>query len=161
MNFSENSRVWIYQADRNLSTEELRPIQERLDAFTATWEAHGKVLKAAAEIKYNRFIIFIVDEAQAPVTGCSIDKSVALLKTIEQEFDLSLFDRMQIAYRDENRIQVCSKAAFEELIAKGLVNENTLVFNNLAQTYGALQTAWEVPGKQSWHNILYKKITSA
>lgn len=159
MNFSENSRVWIYQADRNLAAEELRAIQERLDTFTATWEAHGKVLKAAAEIKYNRFLIFIVDEAQASVTGCSIDKSVALLKGLEQEFNLNLFDRMQLAYRDEHGIQVCSKATFEELIAKGLVNENTIVFNNLVQTYGALETAWEVAAKQSWHNTLFKKIS--
>jgi hypothetical protein len=157
MNFSENSRVWIYQADRNLAAEELRPIQERLDAFTATWEAHGKVLKAAAEIKYNRFLIFIVDEAQAPVTGCSIDKSVALLKGLEQEFNLNLFDRMQLAYRDEHGIQVCSKAAFENLIATGLVTEDTVVFNNLVQTYAALQNAWEIPAKESWHNTLFTK----
>ena len=158
MNFSENSRVWIYQADRNLAPQELTSIQNRLNTFTATWEAHGKVLKAAAEIKYNRFIIFMVDEAQASVTGCSIDKSVAVLKTIEQEFNLSLFDRMQIAYRDENGIQVCSKPAFETLIAKGLVTEDTVVFNNLAQTYGALKTAWEVPAKHSWHSTLFSKF---
>ncbi|MCX6166528.1 MAG: ABC transporter ATPase [Sphingobacteriales bacterium] len=158
MNFSENSRVWIYQADRNLATQELSSIQNRLNTFTATWEAHGKVLKASAEIKYNRFIIFIVDEAQAPVTGCSIDKSVAVLKTLELEFNLSLFDRMQIAYRDEHGIQVCSKTAFEALIAKGLVTEDTVVFNNLAQTYGALQTSWEVSAKQSWHSTLFSKF---
>ncbi len=158
MNFSENSRVWIYQADRNLATQELSSIQNRLNTFTATWEAHGKVLKASAEIKYNRFIIFIVDEAQAPVTGCSIDKSVAVLKTLELEFNLSLFDRMQIAYRDEHGIQVCSKTAFEALIAKSLVTEDTVVFNNLAQTYGALQTSWEVSAKQSWHSTLFSKF---
>ncbi len=160
MNFSENSRVWVYQANRNLAPEELNAIQERLDAFTASWEAHGKVLKAAAAIQYNRFIIFMVDEAQASVTGCSIDKSVAVLKTIEQEFNLSLFDRMQIAYRDENGIQVCSKPAFETLIAKGLVTEDTVVFNNLAQTYGALKTTWEVPAKQSWHSTLFTKTSA-
>ena len=160
MNFSENSRVWIYQADRNLAPQELTSIQNRLNTFTATWEAHGKVLKAAAAIQYNRFIIFMVDEAQASVTGCSIDKSVAVLKTIEQEFNLSLFDRMQIAYRDENGIQVCSKPAFETLIAKGLVTEDTVVFNNLAQTYGALKTAWEVPAKHSWHSTLFTKTSA-
>ena len=160
MNFSENSRVWVYQANRNLAPEELNAIQERLDAFTASWEAHGKVLKAAAAIQYNRFIIFMVDEAQASVTGCSIDKSVAVLKTIEQEFNLSLFDRMQIAYRDENGIQVCSKPAFETLIAKGLVTEDTVVFNNLAQTYEALKTAWEVPAKHSWHSTLFTKTSA-
>ena len=70
---------------------------------------------------------------------------------------MNLFDRMQLAYRDEHGIQVCSKTAFEALIAKGIVNENTLVFNNLVQIYGALQTAWEVPAKQSWHNTLFTK----
>ena len=160
MNFSENSRVWVYQANRNLAPEELNAIQERLDAFTASWEAHGKVLKAAATIQYNRFIIFMVDEAQASVTGCSIDKSVAVLKTIEQEFNLSLFDRMQLAYRNEHGIQVCSKAAFETLIATGLVTEDTVVFNNLAQTYGALKTAWEVPAKHSWHSTLFTKTSA-
>jgi len=160
MNFSENSRVWIYQADRNLAPQELTSIQNRLNTFTATWEAHGKVLKAAAEIKYNRFIIFMVDEAQASVTGCSIDKSVAVLKTIEQEFNLSLFDRMQLAYRNEHGIQVCSKATFETLIATGLVTENTVVFNNLVQTYAALQNAWEIPAKESWHGTLFTKTSA-
>lgn len=160
MNFSENSRVWIYQADRNLAPEELTAVQERLSDFTATWEAHGKVLKAAATIQYNRFIIFMVDEVQASVTGCSIDKSVALLKTIEQEFNLSLFDRMQLAYRDEHGIQVCSKATFESLIATGLVTENTVVFNNLVQTYAALQNEWEIPAKESWHSTLFTKTSA-
>ena len=157
MNFSENSRVWIYQADRNLAPQELNAIQNRLNTFTATWEAHGKVLKAEAIIKYNRFIIFMVDETQASVTGCSIDKSVAVLKTIEQEFNLNLLDRIQIAYRDEQGIQFCSKIAFQALIAEGLVTENTVVFNNLVQNYAALQNAWEIPAKQSWHNQLFIK----
>jgi hypothetical protein len=65
---------------------------------------------------------------------------------------------MQIAYRDEHGIQVCSKTAFEALIAKGLVTEDTVVFNNLAQTYGALQTSWEVSAKQSWHSTLFSKF---
>ena len=67
---------------------------------------------------------------------------------------------MQLAYRDEHGIQVCSKAAFENLIATGLVTENTVVFNNLAQTYGALKTAWEVPAKHSWHSQLFSKSLS-
>ena len=160
MNFSENSRVWIYQADRNLAPDELNAIQERLDAFTASWEAHGKVLKASATIQYNRFIIFMVDEVQASVTGCSIDKSVAVLKTIEQEFYLNLFDRMQLAYRDEHGIQVCSKTAFESLIATGLVTEDTVVFNNLVQNYAAMQNEWEIPAKQSWHSTLFTKTSA-
>lgn len=151
MHFSENSRVWIYQADRELLPQEHEAISEQLQAFTKQWEAHGKVLKAGFELRYNRFIVIIVDENQAPATGCSIDKSVALLKSLEQEFDLNLFDRLQLAYRSGNNIEVCSKAAFEQKIASGELHAESIVFNNLVQNYADYLQAWEVPAKKSWH----------
>ena len=64
MKISENSRVWIYQSDRILSSEEVKQIQEKLDGFTSQWLAHGHELLALAEIRYNQFIIISVDEQQ-------------------------------------------------------------------------------------------------
>ncbi len=155
MHFSENSRVWIYQADRELLLNEQEAISEHLSRFTRNWEAHGKALKAGFEIRYNRFIVVIVDESQAPVTGCSIDKSVAVLKELEHAYGLNLFDRLQLAYRKANTIEVCSKAAFEQKIANGELHAESIVFNNLVQNYAEYQQAWEVPAKQSWHARLF------
>lgn len=155
MQISKNSRVWIYQADRILQAEEAAAIQQQLNAFTASWEAHGKSLAALGEIRYNRFIILAVDEEQAGATGCSIDKSVALMKNIEQQFGINLFDRMQIAYRDGGEIKTCSKTDFKTLIASGEVDENTLVFNNLIRTHQELEHNWEIPLKQSWHGRVF------
>src|SRR5690606_23350564 len=114
-------RIWIYQAARPLVSSEKALIQDRLDAFTAQWKAHGKALAAKTEIRYDRFIIVMVDDTVAPPTGCSIDKSVHLLKAIESETGLHLFDRMQIAYRDAAGIKAVPRAAFERLIADGTV----------------------------------------
>lgn len=155
MQISENSRIWIYQADRELKSDESKAILERLSQFTQSWEAHGKSLAALAEIRHQRFLILAVDEAQAGATGCSIDKSVALLKSIENEFGIQLFDRMQIAYRDGNEVKSCSKEQFEGLIEAGLINEETVVFNNLVQTYRDLNQLWEVPLKNSWHSRVF------
>src|SRR5690606_27655128 len=83
--------------------------------------------------------------------GCSIDKSVYLLKEIEQETGLNLFDRLQVAYRKGDQIVVASRHEFEELVASGEITEDTIVFNNLVTSYPELETHWEVPVKESWH----------
>jgi len=151
MNISENSRVWIYQANRILTLEEEKAILQILHNFTAEWLAHGHALAAKGEVLHHQFILLSVDEEVAGATGCSIDKSVNLMKEIEQKFNLNLFDRFRIAYRHNEEVINCSREEFEALIKNGSVNENTLVFNNLINSRNELQSAWEIPFKDSWH----------
>ncbi len=151
MNISENSRIWIYQANRALSTEEEQKIQKKLDDFTSQWQAHGHSLAAHGEIRHKQFIILSVDEQVAGATGCSIDKSVYLMKEIEVEFNLDLFDRFRIAYRDGKNVINCSRQEFEDLLSAGDLNPDTIVFNNMVSTRSDLSTSWEVAMKDSWH----------
>ncbi|NCD70825.1 ABC transporter ATPase [Mucilaginibacter agri] len=162
MQFSENSRVWIYQADRELSNNEVTELQQQLNSFTQSWTAHNNQLKAAAEIRYNRFIILVVDESQAGASGCSIDKSVNFMKQVEQHYNINLFDRFNLAYRSSNGALLSApRAQFEELIKQGAINQDTIVFNNLVQTLADLDTKWEVPFKNSWHPQLFRDLISA
>lgn len=158
MQFSENSRVWIYQADRKLSDEETQQIQQHLNAFAAQWTAHNNQLKAAGDVRYNRFLILIVDESQAGASGCSIDKSVHFMKQIEQAFGVNLFDRFNLAYREGNEVLSLTRNAFEEKLTSGEINKDTIVFNNLVPTVTDLQTKWEVPLKDSWHMQLFGSL---
>jgi hypothetical protein len=151
MVISKKSRVWIYQSNRPFSATEALSINQKLNDFVSQWEAHGSKLTAKAEIRYNRFIVLMVDEEQAGASGCSIDKSVNLMKQIEQEFHVSLFDRFNMAYRDADQVKSCSREEFEQLIAEGEVTGDTVVFNNLIQTVAELDSHWEVPAKDSWH----------
>jgi len=156
MEISENSRIWIYQADRELTDPELQAIQMQLDEFTASWAAHGHALAAKGEIRYHRFLILSVDEEKAGVTGCSIDKSVALMKNFETQFGIQLFDRMQVAYRDGDRINTFRKGDLAKMMAEGAIREESIIFNNLIERYGELNTAWEIPLKESWLNTLIR-----
>ena len=144
-------RIWIYQADRQLTAADKAKVLDKLELFTADWKAHGRPLAAKAEVRYDRFIILMVDDSIAPPTGCSIDKSVYLLKEIEQETGLNLFDRLQLAYRKDGEIAVAPRHEFEQLVASGEITGDTLVFNNLITSYPELETHWEVPLKESWH----------
>lgn len=144
-------RVWIYQANRKLSETEAELVLKKMEAFTLQWRAHGKQLVAQAALRYNQFLILRVNEGLVQATGCSIDKSTYLLKDIQEELGIDFFDRLQIAYRKGDEIAVASKREFEQLIQDGLVNENTIVFNNMVDNGADLETKWEVPLKESWH----------
>lgn len=158
MSFSPQSRVWIYQSDRKFTSLEETAILEILSAFTNQWKAHGNELLAKAEIRYGYFIIITVDETQAGVTGCSIDSSVRLIKEIEQEFHVDLFNRFNIAYKLEDQVKVQGKEDFETLVNIGKVTPETIVFNNMVQNLSELENKWEVPFKDSWHATVFAQL---
>ena len=158
MRFSEQSRVWIYQSDRELYDDEVKQLHEILNKFTGEWTAHNNQLKAKAEIRYNRFLILIVDESQAGASGCSIDKSVNFIKRLEQEFGINLLDRFNLAYREGEKVLSAPRDEFEYLLRSGKINSNTIVYNNLVQNLEQMETKWEVPFKDSWHNQLFGNL---
>ena len=160
MHFSENSRVWVYQSDRELTDNEALQIKVLLDNFTTGWTAHNNQLKAKAEIRYNRFIILIVDESQAGASGCSIDKSVHFMQQIEAQFGINLFDRFNLAYRQGSEVLSAPRAQFEELLKQGSIKTDTIVFNNLVQNLTELENKWEVPFKNSWHIQLFGNLVA-
>jgi len=160
MEFSQHSRVWIYQADKKLTDQEVQQIQQELDKFTTGWTAHNNQLKAKGEVRHNRFLILIVDESQAGASGCSIDKSVHFMKQIEQHFNINLFDRFNLAYRDGEEIISLPRHAFEDMIKQGKINTETIVYNNMVQNLTELETKWEVPFKNSWHIQLFRDLVA-
>ncbi|MEJ2883042.1 ABC transporter ATPase [Pedobacter sp. GR22-6] len=158
MSFSPQSRVWVYQSDRAFSNEEVQSLQKKLNDFALQWKAHGHQLNAKADVRYNYFIIFVVDEASAGVTGCSIDASVRIVKEIEQEYGVDLFNRFNMAYRVDDKIVVTNKEDFETLINIKAVGPQTIVFNNMVQTLAEFEDKWEVPFEHSWHGKVFAHL---
>lgn len=155
MTYSSQSKIWIYQSDRELKPHEVNAIQHKLNDFVAQWKAHGHQLNAKSEIFYNFFIVFTVDEASASVTGCSIDSSVRIIKEIEQEFKLDLFNRFNIAYKKDNKVIVVPKEDFETMVNIRKIGPETIVFNNLVATLQEFESKWELPFRESWHSKVF------
>ena len=152
--FSPESKIWIYQCSREFTNDEVTEIAQKGEVFISRWHAHESRLEAAMEIVYNRFIIFAVDEDHAQASGCSIDKSVAFIKETEAFYNVSLLDRMQVAFKNNGIITTSPLSEFEKLLKSGLLNDNTIVFNNLVATKKEFDNNWEVPLKNSWHSRL-------
>jgi len=150
-------RVWIYQADRFFTEPEEQQAISILQDFVKDWTAHGNQLAGSITIKYGLFVILQVDESVANVTGCSIDKSVHLLKKIENDLNINLFNRLLVAYRDNyNELQLVSNAVFQDLLHEGEVDKNTIVYNNMVTTQEEFESNWEVPFENSWHKQVFK-----
>lgn len=158
MTFSPQSKVWVYQSNREFSTSEVAEIQKKLDAFTAQWLAHGHQLKSKAEIIYNFFIVITVDETASNVTGCSIDASVRVLKEIEREYNVDLFDRFNMAYLMDGKVISLTREDFETLVSIKKITPETIVFNNMVQTRDEFEHKWEIPFSQSWHNTVFSNL---
>jgi len=147
----ENSRVWIYQSDREFSQEEKEIITEEAGKFIEAWTRHGDHLKGGFEIKYNQFLILAVDESFANVSGCSIDASVRFVQKLENVISADLMNKLNVSFKEEQNINIVSLSAFQNFVKAGKITSETIVFNNMVQTKGDLRKKWEVPAKDSWH----------
>ncbi len=150
-NLPNNSRVWIYQSNREFSDKEVDFITEKATEFINNWTRHGDDLKGSFTIKYKQFLVLAVDENFNNVSGCSIDASVRFVQQLEQALQLDLMDKMNITFKDGDNINLIKLPQFQEFVKSKKINEETIVFNNLVATKEDFENNWEVPAKQSWH----------
>jgi hypothetical protein len=127
---SPSSRLWIYSSKTAFSEEQKHIIKEELESFIVTWEAHGASLKASYKIEHEHFIILAVDENYHEASGCSIDKSVQVIRNIESRAKVDLMDRLAIFVWDNNNVRVLNAGGIKEMIKSNLLTSDTQVFDN-------------------------------
>lgn len=149
-NFHPASRVWIYQANRVFSMSEALSIEDILSDFTRSWKSHGTPVKGAGYLFFGQFIVLMADETATGVSGCSTDSSVRLIKEIEQQFEVSMFDRTTLAFVVKDKIQLLPLSQLQYAVDNGFIDADTLYFNNLVQTKEELENNWIIPLKESW-----------
>ena len=147
----DHARVWIYQSTRPFTEMEMVVLTSQINGFVGEWTAHRKTLLAAGGVYHNQFIVFSVDESLNEASGCSIDASVYFMKDIEKQYGIQLFERMNFAYLADKTVKTVSSTGFSQLYTEGVINDETLVFDNLVNTIGAFKTSWLKPLKTSWH----------
>ncbi|MBT8221503.1 MAG: hypothetical protein KJP00_16865 [Bacteroidia bacterium] len=149
--FSEQSRVWIYTANRRLSEAERDNMNALLKSFAQRWVSHNRSLKAHAQVIEDLFVLLMVDESQAGASGCSIDASVHFLKEMQEQFDIDLFDRMNFSFVSDGGFQLAGRNDFLRLYQSGEIDDKTIVANTLVKTKGELDAKFLIPLGESWH----------
>lgn len=146
-----HARVWVYQANKSLSPSEVEFISTQMKQFVSQWQAHGKELSAAFEVRDGRWLILGVDEQTQSATGCSIDSSVHLIQRIGQELNVDFFNRTLVLWDNNGELVEDQMHDFWAKRKAKVVTDETFVFNTLAASVAELNQKWKVRFSESWH----------
>lgn len=144
------ARVWVYQANRPLTEEELVRVLPRLAAFAEAWTSHGRELAASAQFLHRQFLIIGLDEAVAGASGCSIDASVRFVHELEHLLGVELLEKSRMAFLCEGKLRLLTRRELRAAIAAGDITAATPYFNNTLGTKGELATHWPTPAGETW-----------
>jgi hypothetical protein len=148
----DTARLWIFAAERALSSHERALLLVTVDAFLDQWQAHRRPLTSARDLRYDRFLLIGVDEQAAGVSGCSIDALVRDIRRLEETLGVVLVDHSPVVFREGEHIVRVPREEFAELARAGRVTPETLVFDNtLTRLEELRQGRWEVPAATAWH----------
>ncbi len=152
-----NARLWIYQADRSLNPTEEKSLAIILQEFCGQWEAHGQPLKTSFKIEHHRFVILAVDENYSNASGCSIDGSVRIFKSLRQESllagqagGINFLDRSNVAFLLDDGVKTFPLTELKNLFLSGRLTAATPTFNNLVERKSDFEKAWLTTVDQSW-----------
>ncbi len=150
---SNSARLWIFQAERRLSVEEIGMINDHLTRFLPQWTSHNRSLIARHQIACDLFLIIALDEERsADASGCSIDNMTHQVQALSRHLDVNLMDRTTFYFLLNAEVLGIPMHELSQVAEDKKINHNTLVFNNLIKTKGELSGNWVIPVGESWHS---------
>jgi hypothetical protein len=144
------ARVWVYMADRPLTSAEQEELHRSAAAFLGGWTSHNEPLSAGYELRDGLFFVLAVDDSRVRPGGCSIDSSVHFIRELESRLHVRFMNRMLFAYASPEGPRVRRLQDLEELVASGEIGDATGVYNTLVATRHELEHQWLVPYRDSW-----------
>lgn len=145
-----SERIWIYTLSRPLEAHEIEELKGLCRQFVSGWTAHEVSLDASYELYKDRLLIFKVNEAKYNASGCSIDKQLRFVKELENKFKVELLNRLLVAYETNGGVEVVKQSAVPGLLEAHVLNENTVVFNNVISSSDELDSSWRLPLRSTW-----------
>ena len=106
------------------------------------WAAHGNKLFGAGAVLDDYFLVLAVNEDMVAASGCSIDSSVHFVRSLEKEFGLDLFNRLNVLIEDKG---VKSIVHFSDLKQ----HPEALVYHPMIQHLKELREKWKVKVSES------------
>ncbi len=145
----DQSRVWVYQANRRLMANEIEQISSFLTYEMNAWAAHGAPLNASFEIRFDQVVIVAVNEDINEASGCSIDASTRWFKSLGETFQIDFFDR-QIAKIQGEQISLIPITSIKEFILSANLSEEDFIIPPQTSDLGQYRNQWLQTVRESW-----------
>ena len=149
---ADSARIWIFQSQRVLEDKDVLLASEEIRHFLTQWTAHNRQLDAYGGIFYHRFIVIALDELNSShASGCSIDSLTRYVQNVGDQLDSNVMDREHFYFYLDNKVTGIKMSEMSKHYTDGIINSESLVFNNLVKSKGEFFSKWLVPLKDSWH----------
>lgn len=145
-----NSRIWIYQSDRILTSSEVSFIKNQGKLFIEGWNAHGAKLTAGVDVIHDLFLVIAANEEEIMASGCSIDASVRFVRELQSILQVDFFNRLVVAVDQEDYIQLLPLNDVEENYKQGNLQDDSHIFDNTISQLSQLRENWLKQVNESW-----------
>lgn len=146
--FPDHSKIYLFQSDRPLNSDEMVSLDGKLSEFTKDWASHGDQLMADGKVLNPFFSIVAVNDAAIQPSGCSIDVLTNFLSAFGDERGIDFLDRMKLTIQDGTEIKQINFSDIDNQ------KEDTLIYDPMVATLGEFRNEWPMPIKRSRYNQL-------
>lgn len=94
-------RTWVFIANRWMTNEEIRVVNNALDVFISSWKSHGTPIDARGFCFQGAAIIIAANESEVKASGCSIDKITYTVRDLGEQLGIDFFDRFNVLCKKE------------------------------------------------------------
>ena len=125
----DSSILWIYGSSKKISKNNQLIIGEKIKLFLDQWSHHGKPLTE-----------------DNPTGGCSMDGLQRLVVSIDDEFQLDLYNRLNVFISIDHQVECIHSSCLK---SKDYINYDTLFFDLNILHKSELEN-WLIPIKNGW-----------
>ncbi len=144
------SKVWMYQADRLLTDQDKKVIYEIAEVFLNQWESHNIPVKGSIDALNNFFVRIAAFTDEPNMCGRAQDAQVRLAKEIELELGIELTNRLLLAFEIEGETEIIHMNDLANEIRQGRINSDSNFYNNLIQCKQDFDASWVLKAGESW-----------
>jgi len=154
----DDSRCWIYQVDKKITSLEKKFIEKKIRYFCENWTSHNVPVKSSFIIDLDYYILLFADEQHTNISGCAIDEQRKIIEKISEELKIKISTYNRIGVFINNKLIFLSKKEIIDRINKYEMSSNSEIINITIKNKKEYQKKWIRTIKESWmKNILTKK----
>jgi hypothetical protein len=147
---SNEARIWIYQADKPLQSNEVEGITQMVEAFLENWTSHGRQLQAGYMIYDAFFLVIGVEKEDFELSCCVTDSVIQLLQQIACKWEINFLRRDKIVIKMTQGLVSMSINEMKKKLETGEINKDMYTFDNTITCKKALAEKWLLPIKSAW-----------
>ena len=147
---SDQARIWIYQASRQLTLQEQEAILQASKAFLEAWTSHGRPLQCGAAVLHHRFFVLAIEKPTHELSCCTVDSAIDLLRELKDTLHIDLLARTQVVFSQGASTWMVPLDQAKEKVQQGAISADTCMFDNTITHKAALADKWLVPVQDSW-----------